>query len=124
MRRHIARLLKDNDIRHIRSQSGTAGALTNAGEVQNILPVKDEVSYATALHAQQNALDWTPAMEKERRRLMAGYEAFGPRATSLDWIKDRYVVVDGQLVEKTNSLGNGAQTKGDASIPREPGKLG
>ena len=124
MRHHIAGLLKHDHIRHSRTQSGTPGAWTNAREVQNILPVKDEVSYATALHAQQNALDWTPAMEKERRRRMAEYEAFGPRATSPDWIKDRYVVVDGQLVEKTNSLGNGGQTNGDASIPRELGKRG
>ena len=121
MRRHIAGLLKHHHIRHIRSQSGTAGAWTNAREVRNFLPVKDEVSYATALHeigrilggdqqsrflvvqewgawdwAQQHALAWTPTMEER----MAEYEAFGLRATSPDWIKDRYVVVDGQLVEK------------------------
>jgi hypothetical protein len=45
-------------------------------------------------------------MEEERRRRMAEYEAFGLRATSLDRIKDCYVVVDGQLVEKTNSPDN------------------
>jgi len=113
MRCHIADLLKDNDIRHRRTPSGTAGAWTNAREVQNILPVKDEVSYATALHeighillgdqqsrflvvqergawdwAEQNALDWTPAMEKERRHLMAGYEARGPDYTRLDRMKE------------------------------------
>jgi hypothetical protein len=115
MRRHIADLLKDYDIRHSRTQSGTAGAWTNAREVQNILPVKDEVSYATALHeighirgryqksrfivtrerwawqwAKQQVSNWTPAMEKERRLRMAEYETLGPRATNVDWWKLHY----------------------------------
>jgi hypothetical protein len=145
---HIAGLLKHHHIRHSR-QPREPGAWASSRKVQNILPVNSEVSYATALHeighilggdqqsrflvvqergawdwAQQHALTWTPAMKEERRRRMAEYEAFGPRATGPDWIKDRYVVVDGQLVEKTNSLGNGGQTNWDASIPREPVKRG
>jgi hypothetical protein len=113
MRRHIAGLLKDHHIPHRRTPSGEPGARAGGREVHNILPVKDEVSYATALHeighllggdqesrfvvvyergawdwAEQNALDWTPAMENERRRLMAGYEAHGPDYTLRDRMKE------------------------------------
>lgn len=119
MHRDILGLLKHYDIRHRRTPSGDPGARAGGREVRevhNILPVKDEVSYATALHeighilgryqqsrfvvvyerwawhwawdwAQQHAT-WTPAMEEERRLRMAEYEARGPDYTRPDRMKE------------------------------------
>jgi hypothetical protein len=106
MRRHALGIAEHHDflVRYCRRTS-QAKAIREADEIV-IAPIESDVSYATALHelghilgrfqcglstmvrerwawkwAQQNALNWTPRMERCRREALAWY---APRAKRYD----------------------------------------
>jgi len=98
MRDHVTRLLEDNKILVRRWTRGGGAAWSKKREVE-LMPIKSEWAYATALHeighilgrhqgsrfkivherwawkwAQANALSWTPQTERRRQWCLATYE--------------------------------------------------